>query len=98
MRVNAKTSGPRGLIGFDLFGPNPLRLPGFSEASWVRAIEGVKREINMKTHATSLRFLSEVGTDIGTFRPVASTSRSPDPAAELVIKWGAAASREGQRF
>ena len=38
MRVNAKTCGPRREVGFGLFGPIPLRLPGFSEASWVRAI------------------------------------------------------------
>ena len=38
VRVNAKTCGPRREVGFGLFGPIPLRLPGFSEASWVRAI------------------------------------------------------------
>ena len=38
VRVNAKTCGPRRHVGFGLFGPNPLRLPGFSEALLVRAI------------------------------------------------------------
>ena len=38
VRVNAKTCGPRREVGFGLFGPIPLRLPGFSEAPGVRSI------------------------------------------------------------
>jgi hypothetical protein len=38
VRVNAKTCGPRREVGFGLFGPNPLRLPSFSEAPGVRVI------------------------------------------------------------